>query len=912
LWLKQRRQALNLTQADLARCVGYSVAAIRKIEADERRPSRQVAELLADCLDIPLAERPTFLKVVRAELRVERLGEVTPASRLSPQPEPETSTLLPPHPSADQLRTQPASRHNLPTPSTPLIGREHELASLAQLLQNPQCRLLTLVGPGGIGKTRLALEAASKQREGFADGVYFVSLAPLSASAFIVPTIADAIGFALYGPTDPRRQLLTYLREKSMLLVLDNFEHLLTPPEGGTKGGAELLVDLLQQAVGVKLLVTSRELLHLQGEWVFEIQGLPVAPGDRSGELEEYSTALLFLQSAQRAHVGFVLSLEQRPAVARICRLVEGMPLGIELAAAWVRTLSCQEIVQEIERNLDFLAVSARDAPARHRSIRAVFDHSWKLLSADEQRVMQQLSLFRGGFRREAAEQVAGATLPLLSALVNKSLLRRTKADRYELHELLRQYAAEKLQGEEQALTKTCARHSSYYLALLQQREQLLKSSRQNEVVTELAAEIDNIRLAWDWAVAHRQGADILQAIGAWWWFYELRGTFHEAIDVFGRAAKALQAQPTAGAGGMADALPDLPATAHGIAWAHTLTFQAFFLHRAGQEMQAKMLLQQSFTWLQPLHEGAANLADLAPTIRAAFADTILCLGWVALRMGQYDEARAYLRDSLALNRLDERRWSGGVCLSTLGVVAYVLGEYQEAQALLREALVEWRVLGDPRNTSAALTFLGAAIFAQGNAELDGVQKLLQESLVLGRTLGDRYVIGITLNCLGLVAQAKQEQARAQSLFSESLALFKEIDDQYGQAETFNYLGHATYALEDYTEAQRCFRQGLLTAMAIQAAPIALDALVGLAMLRAQEGAGEAALEWVTHILQHPASTPEARERAGQFRAKLEAQLTPQQLEAVRARVQLWSFEAVVKEILDPVATGRAAGQPGQ
>ena len=398
-WVTRQRKALDLTREQLARRVGCSVPGLRKIESDERRPSRQMAELLADCLQIPLEQRPTFLRVARGQLRAERL----PATGYVP--------------GGGQSRPAPG----LPRPPTPLIGREPELATLNRLLCDPQCRLLTLAGPGGIGKTRLALELASTQRAQFPDGVFFVPLVSLSLPEFIAPAIRSALGLSSSSPLDPKEQLLNHLRQKSLLLVLDNLEHLLE--------GVGLLAELLEQAPGVKLLVTSRERLNMQGEWLFDLQGLPVPPLDQVDRAEEYSAVALFVQSARRAQVGFELSAEERPWVARICQLVEGMPLAIELAAAWVRLLSCREIAQEIERNLDFLSTSARDLPERHRSMRAVFDHSWQMLSAEEQRVLRALSVFRGGFLREAAEQVTGASLSLLSALVTRSLVHRTPRD---------------------------------------------------------------------------------------------------------------------------------------------------------------------------------------------------------------------------------------------------------------------------------------------------------------------------------------------------------------------------------------------------------------------------------------------------------------------------------------------------
>ena len=411
------------------------------------------------------------------------------------------------------------------------------MEELSQLLRDPQCRLLTLVGPGGIGKTRLAIETASHVQDVFADGVYFVPLASVNSTRFIVPVIADAIGFAFQSASraDPKTQLFSYLKEKQALLLTDNLEHLLTEP------GIELLAELLANAPQVKLLATSRESLGLQDEWVFEVQGLPI-PESRYAEGSAQNTSVeLFLQRARRAHVGFNATPEDYPAIVRICQLVDGMPLGIELAAAWVRTLSCDEIAQEIERGLDFLSVSARDLPARHRSMRAVFDHSWKLLTEEEQGVLLRLSVFQGGFRREAAEQVAEATLSVLSTLVTKSLIRRSGAGRYDLHELIRQFAAEHFAERPEEQTATQARHGSYYLTYFGQADGRLRSSAQRETLAELTAEMDNFRAAWDWAVTHGEFALIEQTMRTFAMLYDTRGWLQEGLDTLGRAVNALE-----------------------------------------------------------------------------------------------------------------------------------------------------------------------------------------------------------------------------------------------------------------------------------------------------------------------------------------------------------------------------------
>ena len=480
-WLKLRRKKLDLTQTELAQRAGCSVFALRKIESGERRPSKQLAGLLAQALDIPPEEQSKFIRVARGELNLGHLPSPNPA--YIGMPAPTTKPLLPPH--------------NLPVMPTPLVGREPELASLSRLLGDPHCRLLTLLGTGGVGKTRLAMEAASRSVGHFADGTYLVSLAGLNSSAFLDAAIADALGFSFQGATEPRAQLLNYLSAKRTLLLLDNFEHLLA--------GVGYLAEILGHAPHVKLLVTSRERLNLQCEWVFEIQGLPVPASEQAKSLEGYSSVALFVQRAGRARTDFELAAEDLHPVARICQLVEGLPLGIELAAAWVSILTCEEIAGEIEGSMDFLVTSLRDAPERQRSLRAAFDHSWNLLSDEERTALSRLAVFQGGFERQAAEDVAGASLPLLMALISKSLVHREESGRYGLHEVIRQYALAHLSDDAQGEAMR-DRHSDFYLSLLRDRESDLKGAAQRVALNELKREIDNVRGAWGWAA----GGEIL------------------------------------------------------------------------------------------------------------------------------------------------------------------------------------------------------------------------------------------------------------------------------------------------------------------------------------------------------------------------------------------------------------------
>src|SRR5258708_22748859 len=355
-WLKQRRKALDLTQQDVADQVAWSVVTIRKIEGDVARPSKQIAERLADVLAVASDERAAFVRSAR------KVTDQPPALPI------------------DLTPVTPVD--NLPQQMTPFIGRVSELAHLAERLSDPDCRLLTLVGPGGIGKTRLALEAAHQTSANFAHSVHFVSLAPVSSADSLAFAMGRSVGFSFYGQDPPAVQLLNYLREKTMLLVLDNFEHLLD--------GTPLLLDLLAGAPRVKLLITSRERLNVQGEWVFQVGGMDYPQIGETDQIERYAAVQLFMQSAQRVQADFSLNTDM-PGVLRICQLVDGMPLGILLAAAWVVVLSRQEISREIQSSLNSLETDHRDMPDLQGSLLAAFDHSWKLLEEDEGEAFKKL-----------------------------------------------------------------------------------------------------------------------------------------------------------------------------------------------------------------------------------------------------------------------------------------------------------------------------------------------------------------------------------------------------------------------------------------------------------------------------------------------------------------------------------------
>lgn len=855
-WLRQQRTQLKLTREQFAGRVGCSVALLRKIEDGERRPSAQIAELLANCLNIPPAERSTFVRVARGELNLERLP---PALGASAGP--------------IGFATPPTPRINLPVLPTPLIGRQHEVEELSQLLHDPSCRLLTLVGPGGMGKTRLAIETASHLQPVFADGVYFAALAPANTARFIVPMIAAALGFVFQSasPADPKTQLFNYLRDKQALLLLDNLEQLLAGP------GIELLAELLANAPHVKLLATSRESLGLQGEWVFEVRGLPVPDSGRLPDSAPNTSVELFLQRARRADVWFNATPGDYAAIVRICRLVDGMPLGIELAAAWVRTLTCDEIARQIEHGLDFLSLAARDLPARHRSMRAVFDHSWKLLTPEEQGRLLRLSVFQDGFRREAAEQVADATLAVLSTLVTKSLIRRSDDGRYDLHELIRQFTAERFVEHPAERAAIQARHGRYYLMLFSQADGRLRSSAQRETLAELTAELENFRAAWEWAVTHGEFALIEQTLRTFALLYDMRGWFQEGFDALGRAVGALE-------------------TAHGqsppdrinqVALGHLLTSQALLAFRLSHHAPAQAMLERSLEILRPVNE---------PRV---LVESLVFLGMVMELTGNYVRASELYTEGLAIAATLGDRWFTALCrICVIGVdgLTRLNVKPEVTHEQLQAVVADWRAIGDPRFIAIGLSSLSWSALNLGR--YDEARAALEESVALGQSIGDRWGLGFAYRGLGTVAQAQGEHTQAVAMYRRSLETLTELGARQDVARVLVEMGRSVFALDDSVEAERVWRAALRAVSESQGLFVALDALVGLASLEAKRGDLEQALEWLLRVLNHPVSVQATRRRAEILRAEVESHLTPQQIQAVQARVRKQSFDQAVSQVL--------------
>ncbi len=795
----------------------------------------------------------------------------------------------------------------LPAQPTPFIGRELELAEIARRLTDPVCRLLTLVGLGGIGKSRLALQAALEQADTFADGVYFVPLAPISSANLIVPAIAEALRFSFFGQTEPKLQLYDYLREKHALLVIDNFEHVID--------GTGLLVGILSNAPRLKIMLTSRERVNVREEQLLEVSGLdfPRSLGALARPVESFSAVQLFEQTAQRVNWTFALTPDQEPAVARVCQLVEGMPLAVELAAAWTRVISCAEIVQEIERGLDILAISLPGLPKRHRSLRVLFDYSWQLLTAEERRVFSDLAVFRGGFERTAGEQVANTSFRTLAALVDASCLRRTPAGRYEIHELLRQYGEEKLSAA--AALSVNDRHCAYYADFVQQRERQLKGSDQRRALDEIAAEIDNVRAGWRWAVQHDRASEIDRFMPGLTMFYEIRSFFQEGVQVFEQAAQASAAVNAISPNMSHKRIGQLRAR------------QAKFLALLGEFKPARQLLELSTTALRDYgaprdlafalrelaevmfrlgeYDRAIQLAQESLSLqhnedageRYDIALTLNLLGSVERDMGNYAQARQHLEQSCALREAIGDRQGVAKALNNLGILCTIQGDYVEAKRLLEESLILRRGLGDDYGAALALNNLGN--IATALEDFVEARRLYQESLAIRHAIGDRFAIALAVNNLGNVAFGQGEYAEAWQLCQESLATRRAIGDRRGVAGSLNSLGSIATAQGDYGAAREYFREALQVAREINSRQRLSEILTETAELLANEGQLEASIELLAAILNDQVAESEVRQKAQRQMDKLLPRLSPHAVQAAQDRVAAMSLEDVVTYVLN-------------
>ncbi|MCB0208623.1 MAG: hypothetical protein KDJ52_04820 [Anaerolineae bacterium] len=737
------------------------------------------------------------------------------------EPTPETTALY------ERLKTADAPPpHNLPPQSDAFIGRATELHQLMADLENNSCRLLTLVGPGGVGKTRLALQAATRYTDpknltgvtNFQGGIYLIGLAVLAdgatssspggSSELLISMITNTLQLPAAGNASPLNALIINLQKAGpTLLVLDNFEYFIEE--------AHILDRLLQQTPNLKLLVTSRERLSLRQEWVIELSGLTYPAANLLqtsntnalsplANAEKYSAVALFMERARQVRGDYALGDDELPDVIKICRLVEGTPLALELAASLRRLSTCAEIAAGIEANLDFLSSSLRNLPMRHRSLRAMFEHSWSLLQPQEQEGLRRLAVLRGGFQQEAAKAVAEVTLAVLASLIDKSLLRHSPSGRYSIHELLRQYAAEKLAQNPDEQETMLDRHSRYYATFLQQRGGEYQEAEHTKVVAELNAEADNIRAGWQHAIGSDQNTTVAD-INQYWYL----GRFEQAAGLYHKSLAALHAP--------------------------------------------------SPTWDRGL--------DLHQQ------------GFLAYQQGDYNTARRRLTESLSVLAAAGDPLYGARSNVLLGMVAYDRGEWEPAEHLLRQSLRDLEALGESRYRSYALSTLGLTLQATDRRRSVELENGLRACLAINREVGDNWAVVHTLKNLGhylsQVTESSTERGEALTLLQESLERSRTTRDAWGQVTTLNALGQVTLDLKDGQTAENFFHEAATIAYPDQFTPALLEALRGIVQSRAymDENYSVPLTNWEASVLalllRHPAASYRLQQQAEQDIARL-------------------------------------------
>lgn len=766
------------------------------------------------------------------------------------------------------LRSLSVHPHNLPSQPTAFVGRGMEMEELSKLLDDPKCRLINLVGPGGIGKTRLALQAAAEKIEKFRHGVYLIPLDALTIGSiqFLVFTIADALRFSFYSREDPKIQLINYLREKEMLMVMDNFEHLISE--------AELLTEIFENCPKIKFLVTSRERLRLTGEWILEVKGMDFPETGSQKETTEYSAVQLFLQSAQRVKPDFKLTEQDEKRVVQICKAVTGIPLGIELAASWTRSLNCAEIAQEIGKGLDFLTTTLQDVPKRHQSLRGVFDYSWNLLSKKEKGIFQGLSVFPDGFQRDAAHQILSATLPELTMLADKSLVRRKPNGRYELLQILRQFAKEKLEHDNEIRDTVHNAHCSYYAKLLGTYEESLKKDEHQEFYDVMSAEIENIRSAWQWGVEHCRIDDLTRILRGVFRFYDRRGWLHEAEQTFRITTEMMRIR----FGDQFD--NDRDKAFH----SELLSRWGAICRRLSQYEQGQALLEEGLVIAKEIHD---------IKIMAFLYNE---LGVIAFRLGEYINAKQLHKQALKLRNEIGNERSITASINNLAVVVYALGDYKEAKHLHEQALSIRKQINDTYGIATSLNNLGNVIHSTGDHEKAAA--LYEESLVLRRELDDRLGIGSCLNNLGLCAELSGDFVKARKLYEESAALKQEIGDKRSAANTLDNLGRICEKLGESERARYYYRESLSSLISIKAMPTVLAVVATVAEFFQKTGKHEMACVCAALILHHPAATRDSKETGQRIITQLAEELSKEMIERVRSDIETQRPEKVVEKII--------------
>lgn len=822
-WLKERRKALDLTQRDLAQRVGCAVVTIQKIEEGERRPSKQIAELLADHLEIPPEKRTEFIQEARHAIVSSR------------------------QPLEGRLSIPVEHRHgyptNLPAPLTPLIGREAELAMVSTLLTRPDVRLVTLIGPPGVGKSRLSIAvgewAAQRRSEDagllnhaaaqarlphFTDGVWFVPLAAVREPALVIPTIAHTLGIVEAGAQPILQTLQHHLRYKTMLLVLDNFEQIVA--------AAPQLVELLSGCPEVKALVSSRSPLLVRGEHEVTLEPFdlpdPAGPLPAPGGLRGYPALALFEARVQSFQPAFALSEENASTITEICARLDGLPLAIELAAARLRQFSLAQLAEHLQRpqagSLNLLTGGPRDLPPRHQTLRSAIAWSYEMLAPAAQQIFARLGIFNGGFDYPAAAALAAPAhehdnqrrhsfLADFQTLLDHSLIQKSSdggETRFAMLETIRAFAVEQLRTAG-AVRSAAADHARYFLTFAETAARQIQAEQPKTWLDQIERDHDNIRAALKWLIAH-DNAGALRLAAALREFWYIRGYFSEGRSWLAQVL-ALASPPNPARAGALLAAGQLAQNQGEYAIAQEMLAESIALFRQFNDPGGCAEALRELGWvLYNMHKRDETISRFEESLhlfraigdQAKIATVLVSLVHVmGLQTTGQTLVRSYLQESLAIFRRLNRAEDVAFALSRQSELEMLLGDYGAAIDSLTEALTLLRGLGAKRGIAWALEALGDV--ERLNGTWASARTHLDEALSLFQALGDKDGIMITLHHLAQLERVEGKLADAVDGYCQSLALCQTLDNKHMTARCLAGLGGVALARGQNERAAQLF-----------------------------------------------------------------------------------------------------------
>jgi len=812
------------------------------------------------------------------------------------------------------LDTSSSNLVNFPDLTPAFIGRVAELEQLARLTDTPDGRIISLVGPGGVGKTRLAVQFAAQVASRFPDGVYFISLASIQDPDFLPFILADTLKFSFYGTRNRLEQLCAYLHRMNALLVFDNFEQV-------RDEGSKFLAMLVGQTHYLKIIVTSRERLNLISEHPVDIYGMEVPDTVVVEHATSYSSIRLFHQNAKRISPWFDLE-ENIHDVIRICQIVNGLPLAIILASSWVRVYTCKQIAEEISKNLDFLTTSAPDLPLRQRSLRVVFDNSWRLLSETERNILQHLSIFPTAFSSTAAEKVCAAHMQLLVDFLDKSVL-IFKNNRYEMLDTFRQYTHEMLQTNIEEFSTVKEKFISYYVAFCVEKSRSFNTDGQRQALEEMILEFENILTAMEWLIELQQWDLIDQVTLPVLTYYVMTGSFSRGREFFRHALEQLiktnhsdntlilasmqqlEAWMSIRVGFITDGLNGLSQSLESFRRINSPTHVMMGLMFLGDayRLKGEPLVGREYI------ENAIKMGDemvVSDTnfITALNANCHSIYGQILIDLGEFEQAVEHFQLSLDIHIRIGTRYGSLAPLRGLARIAYLRGEFTRSKNLFLQALDTATQISNTHNMAVIHNNLGSvygdlASPNESHHHLVTAQKLCQET-------GDRRLMAVILNNLAY-HQRRYLQHPAESIrtYHESIQIFADIGDLRGVAYSYYDVSKAYIIVGLFKEARDFCSRALQTAIIIDSIPLMLHALHGFVNLYANSGERERALRLCYLMENDPQINADTQKRVIVSRIELEAILSSETRNSARQWVVSKNLQDVIDQTLEMSQSGR-------